>query len=371
MSDSLWKAVDSGEIAREKIFRLWACGDCHVHTDIRFGYESLITAIRQSEFGDEELGGPPIDWDIAVHVGDTCGGQLPPTDEEGEEVIRQFGALQKHRREDVYNLLGNHDASGPGEPTQWWFKKWIDPTGENPEFSGVHKENRPFPVEGTWERYSFQAGNMLFLLMGDRNDGGPPVGRSEKGGYPSGAVTKETFQWWKSQVEANPDKIIISAHHHMLKETTVASGPWEGYVKNEEGNWVSDYHGYFEDGGPEGASYLYFVGGKPDAQAFENYLQNHNGATDFWMGGHTHAHPDDTKGGRSHLETQWGTHFLNCSALTKHHAGKTPMSRVLTFVDGHDEVRVQCYLHTDQHAPQGWYPRAERVVKLRKPFQCP
>jgi hypothetical protein len=26
--------------------------------------------------------------------------------------------------------LGDHDASGPAEETQWWFRKWIDPPGE-------------------------------------------------------------------------------------------------------------------------------------------------------------------------------------------------------------------------------------------------
>ena len=39
-------------------FRLWSCGDSHVGTDIRKGYESLASAIRQSEFGDEKLGAP-------------------------------------------------------------------------------------------------------------------------------------------------------------------------------------------------------------------------------------------------------------------------------------------------------------------------
>ena len=97
-------------------------------------------------------------------------------------------------------------------------------------------------MEGTWERYSFQVGNILFLAMGDRNDGGPPVGRGERGGYPAGAVTRETFEWWREQVEQNQDKIIVTAHHHMLKETTVASGPWEGVD--------GGYHGRFEDGAP-------------------------------------------------------------------------------------------------------------------------
>jgi len=159
--------------------RLWATGDSHVGTDLRRQRESLADAIRHSESGGDE-GGPSFEWDIALHVGDLSGNQGSPNDEEGEEVVRQFAALKKHRREDVYNLAGNHDASGPGEPTQWWFKKWVDPTGENTEHSGVDRARRQYAIEGTWERYSFRVGNLLFLVMSDRNDSGPPVGRRRR-----------------------------------------------------------------------------------------------------------------------------------------------------------------------------------------------
>ena len=244
-----------------RIFRLWATGCAHVGTDLsEGGRESLAEAIRQSEQGGSE-GGPPFDWDIALHLGDLSGSQTPPEDEEGQEVVRQFAASRQHPREHFYNLVGNHDASGPDEPCQWWFRKWVDPTGEHSEHSGVHAERRPYPIEGTWERYAFRVGNLLFLMMGDRNDGGPPVGRSARGGYPAGAVTGATLAWWQRLVEENPDALIISAHHHMLKETTVASGRWEGMRQDEQGQWGSYYHGYFADGAPEGASYLYFVDG--------------------------------------------------------------------------------------------------------------
>jgi hypothetical protein len=370
----------------QSTFHLWASGCSHVGTDLRFGRESLAEAIRQSEAGGGE-GGPPFDWDVAVHLGDFSGNQSPPDDAEGAEVVRQFGALRVHRREDVYTLVGNHDASGPDEPTQWWFRKWVDPTGESTAHSGVDPARMRYPVEGTWERYSFRVGNLLFLMMGDRNDGGPPVGRGPRGGYPAGAVTGETFAWWRQMVEAHQDCIAISAHHHMLKETTVASGPWEGYVKTAAGEWQGHYHGYFPDGGPEGASYLYFVDGQPDAQAFERYLEAHRpggrphsphdpdrpGAIDLWLGGHTHTHPDDHHGGRSHVERKWGVNFVNVAALSKHHANRTtvPMSRRLTFTNGSDEVRVQCYLHTSDYAPQGWYAPAERTIRLGKPFRAP
>jgi hypothetical protein len=72
----------------------------------------------------------------------------------------------------------------------------------------------------------------------------------------------------------------------MLRETTVGSGDYEGVSKNADGTFRSGkYHG--PDGAPEGASYLYFLGDQPKAQAFESYLAAHPGAIDLWLGGHT------------------------------------------------------------------------------------
>jgi hypothetical protein len=90
----------------------------------------------------------------------------------------------------------------------------------------------------------------------------------------------------------------------------------------------------------------------------------------MWLGAHTHTHPDDRKGGRSHIEQKWGVTFINVASLSRHHASLTtvPMSRLLTFTQGSDEVRIQCYLHTSDYAPQGWYEPAERRVKLGKAF---
>lgn len=348
-------------------FVLWAMSDAHVGSDLGKGdgRRSLAEAIEQSE------GSGGFDWDIALNLGDFSGTQTPPGDAEGREIVRQYGALKQHRREQVYDLVGNHDASGPSEPQQWWFKKWLDPTGDNTAHSGVDARHRPFPVDGTWERYSLKAGNLLFLVMGDRNDGGPPVGRDELGGYPAGAISSETFEWWRDQLASNRDKIVISAHHHMLRETTVGSGDWEG-VDNL-------YHGRFERGAPIGASYLYWVGGEPDTGHIEGVMADAHSrgapAMDIWLGAHTHAHPDDRFNGRSHIETKWGVNFVNVAALTRWHMDRNrtgyPMSRVLEFTDGSDEVRVRCYLHTSQVSPRGWYNRAERTLKLRHAFQAP
>ena len=343
-------------------FRVWATACSHVHSDLKHGRRSIEEAIAQSEFGAVD-GGPPFEWDIMLHLGDISGTQAPPADADGPPVVEQLASGRKHRIEQIYHLIGNHDASGPGEQAQWWFRKWIDPEGLNARYSKVCKERRPFPIEGNWERYSFVAGNILFLMLSDRNDGGPPKGRAEVGGWPAGAITRETFEWWKRMVEANQDRIIITCAHHVLRDTTVASGRWEGVH--------SGYHRRFDDA--EGASYLYWVGEDADATVLQDYLEQHPAAIDLWLGGHTHTHPDDRFGNKSHIEGRWGVTFANIAALTRHHSVAQrplfPMSRLLTFEEGRREVRIQCYLHTSDYAAQGWYAPAERIVSLRMPFR--
>jgi hypothetical protein len=137
-----------------KTFDLWVISDQHVGTDkaasegIQHGLvgfrpppvraESLATALRQSEEGGA-FGGPPFNWDIALNLGDYAGFWDAPEGEQGREVVRQYSVLKRHRREQVYNIAGNHDASPHGHPanegkeTNWWFRKWCDPVGEHTE----------------------------------------------------------------------------------------------------------------------------------------------------------------------------------------------------------------------------------------------
>ena len=370
----------AAQSAEPREFRVWAVSCSHVPADIRRGRESMGRAIRQSE-GLEE-GAPGFAWDVMLDAGDLSAHQTPPGDRDGQELLRQYRALTKHRREQIYNVPGNHDAPyydhGPGS----WFKKWGDPLGENTVFSGVDAKRRPFPVKGTWERYRFVAGNVLFLMLADRNDAPTPVGRGHSdegkaGGYPPGAVTRETFNWWKQQVLDNQDKIIVTMHHHALRDTTVASGKGEGNPR---------YHG--STGGAEGSSYLYFIieNDDPDdfqytkdAHVFEGFLdafhkEHGRGAIDFWIGGHTHVKsPDDNFGDKTISETKWGAGFLQVAALTRFHGGSTPLSRLLTFTDGSAEARAQVYLHDQSYKdnPIGWYAPAAKTFALRHKFQAP
>src|SRR6476620_7928262 len=92
-----------------RTFRVWVFSDAHVGTDKANGRDSLATAIQQSE------GPSGFDWDIALDLGDMSGAQGTPKDEEGQEIVRQFGALKRHHREQIYDLSGNHDRSGLAE----------------------------------------------------------------------------------------------------------------------------------------------------------------------------------------------------------------------------------------------------------------
>ncbi len=349
-------------------FNVWVFSDAHVDTDKRNGRESLATALRQSE------GPAGFAWDIALDLGDMSGAQGTPKDPEGEEIVRQFKALERHRREQVYDLSGNHDRSGLDEPQAWWWRKWIDPTGEHTAFSGVDAHKRPYPIAGTWERYSFRVGNLLFLMMSDINEPLQKVGRGTLGGNPGGVVSGETFRWWKRMVEENRSSIIITADHYVLKDTTVASGEWEGMRRGADGAWQPWYHGYYPQGTPQGASFLYWVDSRPDSGAFEKVLAAAPGSTAVWLGAHTHTTPDDTHGGKSHVENRWGTTFINVAELTQFHGpaeNQVPRSWLLTFTDGSDEVQARCYLHTDGYAPQGWYAKVGRTIKLPRPFRMP
>ncbi len=351
-----------------KTFRVWVFADAHVGTDIKQGRESLAEAIRQSESSSG------FDWDIALDLGDMSGEQGTPKDPEGQEIVRQFSVLTKHRREQIYDLSGNHDRSGLDEPQAWWWRKWVDPTGEHTEFSRVDSASRPFPVEGTWERYSFRVGNLLFLMMSDINEPTQKVGRGTLGGNPGGVVSGETFRWWKRMVEENRSSLIVTAHHYVLKDTTIGSGEWEGMQRDENGAWHSAYHGYFPRGTPQGASFLYWVDSKPDSGAFEAVLAAAPAQIDLWLGAHTHSSPDDTLGQKSHIQRRWGTTFINASGLTRFHSwvqNGVPRSWLFTFTDGSDEVVARCYLHESDYAAQGWYPKVERVIKLSKPFRMP
>jgi hypothetical protein len=369
-------AADGAEPAE---FNVWAVSCAHVPADIRRGRESLAKVIRHSE--GAIAGAPAFAWDIMIDAGDLSAHQFPPGDRDGMELIRQYQVMTEHRREQIYNVPGNHDAPYYDHVPGSWIRKWGDPLGENTAFSGVDSTRRPFAVQGNWERYRFLAGNILFLMLADRNDAPEPVGRghskdAQRGGFPAGAVTRDTFNWWKQQVLENQDKIIVTMHHHVLRDTTIASGNGEGNPR---------YHG--ASGGAAGSSYLYYLieNDDPDdfqyvadAHVFEDFLdayqkEHGQGAIDLWIGGHTHVKgPEDDWGDKTISERKWGVGFLQVAALTRHHGGSFPLSRVLSFADGSDRLRAKVYLHEPYEKNTiGFYAASEIDWPLRHRFAAP
>jgi len=123
-----------------------------------------------------------------------------------------------------------------------------------------------------------------------------------------------------------------------------------------------------------GCLFLCWVDSKQDSGAFENFLAATPGRIDLWLGAHTHTNPDDTYGGKSHIERRWGTTLINVAELTKYMGEPencVPRSWLLTFTDNSDEVSARCYLHGNEYAPQGWYAKVDRVSKLSKRFKMP
>ena len=65
------------------------------------------------------------------------------------------------------------------------------------------------------------------------------------------------------------------------------------------------------DGGAPGSSFIYWVGGQKDSSRIQDHLAKNEPAIDLWLGAHTHTDPDDTTGGRTHIERKWGVNFVN------------------------------------------------------------
>jgi hypothetical protein len=135
-----------------KTFRVWVFADAHVGTDKKQSRESLAEAIRQSESATG------FEWDIALDLGDMSGEQGTPKDPEGEEIVRQFSVLKQHRREDIYDLSGNHDRSGLDEPQAWWWRKWVDPTVNTRSFRMLMRRSAHFRSRGLGSDIPFESG---------------------------------------------------------------------------------------------------------------------------------------------------------------------------------------------------------------------
>lgn len=354
-------------------FNMWVNGCSHINVDKSNGRDSFLDA---STHITDYSGIRSID--LAISLGDFTGHQIP-TDvtthaSEGAEVASQLAANPKLDRHKIYTVTGNHDA---GAGNYDWYNRYIDTYGENTAYSGVNDANRPFTITKDANKkdyYSFQAHNILFLMLNDINDGPNPCGRNggDNGGYPAGSISINAFNWLTSMILANQDKIIIVCHHNLPKETTIATGLNDGV------NGL--FHGDIATGQPEGNGMLYNLIDTSDDSYTEDFTDlhtfftNNNGCIDMWLGGHSHSQLNEVYNGRTTYETRYGINFINCSALTKYHGAgarlQNPMSRMFRFQNGANEVLMQQHLHTDETShSSGFYPTNDEIITLRHNFQ--
>jgi hypothetical protein len=374
---------------------IWALGDPHIHTDSR-SYPPHYSMAAVLEDMKNTIGAT---YDFGIIAGDIAGrGNCPDVAGTGSsELLDQFNMVQVDRNL-FYPVAGNHDAS---EHDASWFRKWVDPLGENVNFSGVDNNNpNRKNIAGEWDHYSFTEGNILFLMISDNNFGGPPFGRrcdTKDKGYPAGNYSEDTFNWWKDQVEQNRDKIIVTVAHHALLDTTMNTGFCDG--------WANGSHGAHSWADRRGSSIIYAIGEKtidgltseyiqshridtveqcyaqPVVQwreyGFKKYLEEHPGAIDLWLHGHTHGetNPDYVdQEGRGSIVEKDGVIFVNVGAVTTaHQPADVPYSRLLGFTDGTAEVRIRTFLHRDWDTEKGvkykgFYLGAERIFTLKKYF---
>jgi hypothetical protein len=351
-------------------------------------------------------GAPGFSWDAMIDVGDWTASQHPPGHEEGKSLASYLNMTFESDRGRFFTVSGNHDGDakgwGPGQFTQ----EYVNPLGESAysSSSGFTAAQRPdspdfrqlLDYPGTrWDRYLIRSGNVIWIMLGDRNEfdtlaesrgdisgnyqaGRGSAARMPRGGYPSGSVTRDTFDWWKGVVE-DPrfaNDILITTHHLLPRNTTITTDD------GEPGN----YHGPSGSIGPNGeiGGQLYWIREYNDAgvevrqyaqtRPFSDYLRDHPGAISVWIGGHSHVgSPEEVINGRGIYARKYDVTFLSVGALTKTHAGRhNQMTRLLSFEEGSDEAIVHVYIHqsTDGH-PVGWYGPSSKRVPLGKAFDCP
>jgi hypothetical protein len=393
-------------------FTIWGLSDPHVNTDLTQGsYLSLDTAIKDS------LGttgsGHGFNWNLALVLGDVTGDTACPGPAQFAELKNQFisGGVNRNI---FYTIPGNHDYGDNGDSA--YLQKYLDPLGTHTATSNVNASLMPYPIlpGGAFDHYAFEVGNVLFLMLGDRNDAAYPFGRTcgssfvkddgshgingafDGAGHPAGTYTLATYNWWVNEIESNPDKIIITTAHHQLINTGARSGLTEGVTAPDapHGN-----HGWADAAGSsivyamwnESANTYttidcYDLNHNPIAGCdnnadgladvgFRQYLDAHPGAIDLWIYGHTHAglDPDSTYNGRSLIEQVDGVTFVNLLAVSRFHgANIAAFSKTFDFLDGLAELPIKTYRHYNGWSGDvGFYAPAEEDITLSRAFSWP
>ena len=329
-----------------------------------------------------------FNYDLAINAGDFDSAQTPPTadgnDKAGVRVVDALSASPFHKRAEHYCIAGNHDA---GVGNMDWFSKYIDVLGENVKFSRNNPAERPFPItpmeDGAWHSYYISVGNIIIFMLSDRNEFPGPYGRGDvkqkvdaghSGGYPSGTISKKTWDWFKDFVPKNTDKTIFVCSHQGVRNTVIATGDNEGDI----------FHG--ESGIPAGGGSVYTIYDEANPEASINgtdvikdfFASTPNHTVRLWVNGHSHSRVHDVYKGRGIHHFEAGVNYLNvCSLTTSWLHPSYFMKRGLVDsrswtceVSGEDAL-LRCFVHRSCQPgiQRGFVKDLKLEVKLAHPFQ--
>lgn len=332
--------------------KIWATGCWHTPKDVDQIAEYPFTNALSQVDG-------VIDYDIVLALGDFESDQDFPTGADTTTIAQVKTDIDGITDNSIiYPVAGNHDG---GDNNMDWYKAAV--------WDYINHSNEPYTKQGQksgyeWERYYIKIGNIMIIMLSDRNDLPYPVGRGGSvvtGGHPSGAITRETFDWLEALIIANPDYNIITAHHNLPRETTVATGINEGDA----------YHG--SSGIAEGRGALWSIydtnlsTSADGTTELETMLSNYDNVVAH-LGAHTHAKVDVSHYGRGIHEVSSGIPFINVGHLTKRHGAVSlmhPHSTFLNFTDDSTTVNIKVYKHDSQDYPQGYYDPAETSITLK------
>lgn len=314
--------------------RIALFGCPHCNADLSFGRESITEAMNSQ-------GREGLRVNEAFILGDFAATQAaiesPSDDVEGSAVANQLNGQIIHRQ-CIYCLRGNHDA---GKSNYDWFNKWIDPFGVNNASSGVLPRSEIIRDGEETDHYALIRRNSIFIFINDCNEMESPIGRDDvvDGGYPSGAINRKSWDFIKAQIALHTTKTCFVLSHNLLKDTTIATGDNEGVN--------GGYHG--SSGKPIASGrlediYDYSDGSNSSADEIITWMNNNSGKIFMWCGSHTHFKVGETYAGRGDYILKHGTHFLNVGALSRYHAGKDALCRLMLFQDGSNELNIFQYV---------------------------
>lgn len=337
-----------------KTLSIWMTGCWHTPKDVAQIAEYPFTNAYNQINGI-------VPYDLIFALGDFDSKQAFPTgsDPDIQDVIDDINVLDNTG--ELYTIAGNHDA---GDNNMDWFlaAAWDDISHATEPFEKLGQT-----VGMEWERYYLKLGNLLVIMLSDRNDLPFPVGRGgsvEAGGHPSGAVTQSTFDWMEELILAHPDYNIITCHHNLPRETTAATGEGEGDL----------YHG--PSGIPEGRGALWsvydedLVSSDDGTFQFSNFYQANPNTVIAHFGIHTHTTVDVSHFGRTIHEVVDGVNFVNVGALTKRHAtdNSHPFSSFINLTKDSSDLIIKPYKHDTQDFSQGFYAPGEVTIQLKYPY---